>query len=44
MKGKSKGWGKEKIISAIVACAVILTLSAGVYSCGVRSVSTSDFG
>ena len=29
MKGKSKGWGKEKIISAIVACAVILTLSAG---------------
>ena len=32
MKGKSKGWGKEKIISAIVACAVILTLSAGVYS------------
>ena len=26
MKGKSKGWGKEKIISAIVACAVILTL------------------
>ena len=42
MKGKSKGWGKEKIISAIVACAVILTLSAGVYSVVKESRRAND--
>ncbi len=42
MKGKNRGFSREKIISAIIVCAVILTLGVGVFAVVKESKSTGD--